>query len=234
MWWELIEEKKKGEGGDGGGVGGWVQWQKAVNLCRRLIYAGRCLPWTIISCCPTWESTFLERVSMVNSHIWGCRGGEVCFHPPGNLSVSCLNWELCGHVNNNNKTVNLARIRVAKEWLHSTWANALIWALPHIDHVTLSNSSNGFLLHFSIYVTKGLMHSLSIPHWVFRWSKATHIWGTFFISQSLWNYQALWGGGWGRWGRWGLALCKYWDLVQGSRNLCFSPITFALATLWNT
>lgn len=62
--------------------------------------------------------------------------------------------------------VNLERIRVEQERLHSILdrAQALVLPLPHIGHATLSNSANHFVLNVPICVKGALTPSLSIPH----------------------------------------------------------------------
>ena len=60
-WPELVAQTtKKEERKVKGGVGGRVPWQRAVNPCGWLIYAGSSLQQAIVSCCPTWASTVLE------------------------------------------------------------------------------------------------------------------------------------------------------------------------------
>ena len=62
LWLELVAGTMKREEGRVKGVGVRVPWQRAVNPCRWLIYAGNCFPQAIVSCCLTWASTFPERV----------------------------------------------------------------------------------------------------------------------------------------------------------------------------
>ena len=53
-WRELVAGMtKKVEGKIKGRVAGQVPLQRAVNLCRWLIYVGRCFLQAIASCCPT-------------------------------------------------------------------------------------------------------------------------------------------------------------------------------------
>ena len=90
----MARTMKKEEGKVKGWVEGQVPGQRALNPCRRLIYAGSSFPQVVVSQIehPHSGKGCPQQVSKGNSHIWGVRVGGVSLCPSGNLSVTAMAW----------------------------------------------------------------------------------------------------------------------------------------------